>query len=108
MRTIVDIPQEHIQALDVIAQKKDVSRAELMRRAVRLYLSEDKQKKSDDSLDKYYGFLKNSPEAFNGLKGMDYQNKMRGEWDQRDEMYGKWGLHDSPQSGFKPQDDNGA
>ena len=101
MRTIVDLPEDKIKALDAIAARDDVSRAELMRQAVSLYLAEEKKKKSKSSIDKYAGFLKDEPKAFDGLDGLAYQNKIRGEWDDREKMYGKWGMSDHPQAPYK-------
>ena len=40
MRTIVDIPDEQVRRLDADAKKHGISRAECVRRAVDLYLSE--------------------------------------------------------------------
>lgn len=104
MRTIVDLPEEDIKALDVIAKDEDLPRAELVRRAVNLYLSEEKKKKSDEAVDKYYGFLKNVPEAFDGLEGDEYVQKIRGEWDHRDKMCSNWPLNDSSEQSYTHHD----
>lgn len=101
MRTIVDIPEDAIKLLDSIGKRDDVSRAELVRRAVDLYLAEERKKKSDDAIDKYCGFLKDAPDAFDGLDGLDYQRKMRAEWDDRDREYGQWGFQESPPTPFE-------
>lgn len=100
MRTIVDIPEDQIKALDLIGKNQDVSRAELVRRAVDLYLAKEKKKTSADAIDQYFGFLKDYPEAFDGLDGVEYQEKIRAEWDGRDDMYANWGLHDQKSSDF--------
>lgn len=104
MRTIVDLPDEDIKHLDAIGKKEDVSRTELVRRAVAQYLDSEKQR-SLDAIDKYYGFLKDVPGAFDGLDGVEYQRKMRAEWDERDSLYSNWGLQDSAKSGFAHKDD---
>ena len=95
MRTIVDLPEEQIKALDLIGDDEKVSRTELVRRAVDLYLSEEKKKRSDAAVDQYHGFLKDVPEAFDGLEADEYVQKIRSEWDSRDQKYGKWAMHDS-------------
>jgi len=38
MRTIVDLPEDQIKALDSIGKREDLSRTELVRRAVAAYL----------------------------------------------------------------------
>lgn len=106
MRTLVDLPDDDVKVLDAIAADENLPRAELVRRAVALYISEEKKERSNAALDKYFGFLKDSPNAFGGLGGLEYQQQIRGEWDARDEKYSKWALHDSAQGGFehKPHD----
>ncbi len=101
MRTIIDIPKNQISQLDEIGQRDKLPRAELVRRAIDLYLGEERKKKSDKSLDTYFGFLKDTPEAFDGLDGLDYQDKMRSEWDQRDQDYGRWGFQEREEGGFQ-------
>ncbi|MGI8782593.1 MAG: CopG family transcriptional regulator [Acidobacteriota bacterium] len=41
MRTIVDLPDDQIEALDVFCRKEKISRAEAVRRAVARFLPED-------------------------------------------------------------------
>lgn len=93
MRTIVELPDDQVKALDSLGKKENLSRAELVRRAVKAYV-ENKRGKTADTVDKYYGFLKGTPDAFEGMDGLAYQQKMRGEWDERDTAYGKWGMQD--------------
>ncbi len=83
-RTIVDIPEEHINLLDSIGKKESLSRAELVRRAVESYL-EAEQSKSAGAIEQYFGMFKDDPSVFEGLSGLEYERKMRGEWDERDE-----------------------
>lgn len=96
MRTIVDLPEHQVTALDVLGENLDLSRAELVRRAVDLYLGQQKKKRSDAAIETYYGFLKDVPEAFGGLDGLAYQEKIRSEWDHRDTMYSNWAMHEDP------------
>lgn len=93
MRTIVDIPEDQVKALDSLGKKENLSRAELVRRAVQNYLDVERTK-SAGAVDKYFGFLKDCPEAFDGLDGLAYERKIRAEWDDRDKMYGNWGMQD--------------
>ncbi|MFP4313510.1 MAG: CopG family transcriptional regulator [Alphaproteobacteria bacterium] len=105
MRTIVDIPDEDVKILDSIGQKENLSRAELVRRAVAQYLESEKEK-SNAAIGKYFGFLKDVPEAFDGLDGVEYQRKIRSEWDERDKMYSKWAMQDPAGSNFRHKKDN--
>ena len=97
MRTIVDLPEDTVQALDKIGKDCSVSRAELVRRAVSEYLENEKKKKTGEMVDDVFGLLKDCPDAFDGLDGLEYQRKIRSEWDHRDKMYSNWGMSDVPQ-----------
>lgn len=101
MRTIVDLPDEQIKALDALVAQNDVSRAELVRRAVSLYLKKNKEKNNEDMISKYHGFLADDPDAFDGLDGLEYQNKIRSEWDERDAQYSNWGMQDSASGSYE-------
>lgn len=48
MRTIVDIPDDHIQRLDAIAERSKISRAAVVRIAVERYLGKSHKKNLDD------------------------------------------------------------
>ena len=102
MRTIVDLPKEQVSALDKIGNQTDQSRAELVRQAISAYLREQKRQQANESLDEYFGFLKDCPEAFDGLDGVAYQDKIRSEWDDRDTKYKNWGMQDNPQEQITP------
>ena len=84
MRTLIDLPEDDIKALDMIGKKEDLSRAELVRRAVARYLEEEQDAAKND-VDKYFGLFKDDPTAFDGLSGLEYQQKMRDEWGVRDD-----------------------
>lgn len=104
MRTIVDIPEDQVKALDVLGKKHDLSRAELVRRAVAQYL-EGEQKSQKSKLDQYFGILKGS-DLFDGMDGLAWQKKMRAEWAERDadidrRLAEKNALHDQGQSKFE-------
>jgi hypothetical protein len=81
MRTIVDLPEEQIKALDSYAKSKGISRAAAVRESVAAYLPAKKTKKRD--LD----YWRKHP-AFGSWKGpkmdsVEYVRKLRAEWDHR-------------------------
>ena len=99
MRTIVDIPEDQVKALDLLGKKDEVSRAELVRRAVDMYL-ESQKTAAAGATEKYFGFLDDSSEAFEGMDSLGYEQNIRSEWDQRDEKNRYWGLHEKEQAPF--------
>lgn len=70
MRTIVDIPDQNIKALDAVCGRENISRAEAVRRAVSDYLA--RHKSGEDAA---FGLWKGR-----GIDGLDYQDAMRDEW----------------------------
>lgn len=85
-RTIVDLPDSDIRALDDRAKKNKVSRAALVRKAVAKYLKEEpvlENQGDEDPIQKYFGFAKDIPGAFDGLDGLEYQRKLRTENEDR-------------------------
>lgn len=70
MRTLVDIPQPDIHALDRLAQHRQESRAALIRAAVRQYLADN----SADRLREAFGLWRD------GEDGLAHQARMRAEW----------------------------
>jgi len=78
VRTIVDLPVEQIRALDAYGKKHGISRAETVRRAVAMFLPKRRPRKLD---------FRNHP-AFGAWRDRDvdaveYQRKLRAEWDDR-------------------------
>jgi metal-responsive CopG/Arc/MetJ family transcriptional regulator len=73
MRTIVDIPEEQIQALKILGEIENTSRAELVRRAVAEYLS---SRQPDEARDSAFGIWRER-----GQDGLEYQESVRREWD---------------------------
>ena len=69
MRTLVTFEDEQIRALDTLARRQRVSRAELIRRAVDRFLEE---KTSGDDLPSFG--------LWDGGDGLAYQEKLRSEW----------------------------
>ncbi|MFN3720759.1 MAG: CopG family transcriptional regulator [Rhizobium rhizophilum] len=70
MRTLVDIPDAQIEALDKLAAAKQVSRASLIREAVGELL--DRQK--DDAVRSGFGLWGNAED------GLAVQRRLRSEW----------------------------
>lgn len=73
MRTIVDLPEEQIEALKRLSEQSLLSRAELIRRAVAEYL----QHHRTDMTDSAFGIWRHKQRD-----GLDYQRERRQEWDQ--------------------------
>lgn len=73
MRTIVDIPDRHVEALDRLAEARRASRAALVREAVELYLETQAQ------AGRHVAFGGWEPEE----DGLEIQNRLRGEWSDR-------------------------
>ena len=70
MRTIVDLPEQELKAVKALARRENLSQAEILRRAVRLYLESQRHELE--------------PQAF-GLwgcrtDGLAYQESLRDEW----------------------------
>ncbi len=72
MRTLVDIPDNQVEALASICAEEKVSRAEIIRRAIRDYIA----KKSPETVDAFGLWKKES--GFSD--GLEYQEKLRGDW----------------------------
>jgi len=72
MRTIIDIPEQDIKALDVMCGREHISRAEAIRRAVSAYL----RRHGPEQHDAAFGIWKGRKQG-----GLSYQEAMRSEWD---------------------------
>lgn len=72
VRTIVDLPEEQIEALKKLSEQSRLSRAELMRRAVAEYL----QHYRVDATDSAFGIWRDKQRD-----SLDYQRQLREEWD---------------------------
>ncbi len=68
MRTLVDIPTDLLQSLDDISRQADVSRAEVIRRALREYIVTHQQ------VPDVFGLIKSLPD------GLEAQRSLRDEW----------------------------
>jgi hypothetical protein len=79
MRTIVDLPEEQIAALDGYCEEENVSRAEAVRRAVNEFVpTKPKGEKRSIKDDPGFGSWKRL-----NIDGLEFQEKMRAEWDHR-------------------------
>jgi hypothetical protein len=78
VRTIVDLPEEQIRALDAYSRKFGVSRAEAVRRAVAMFLPKRPHRKLDFQNHPAFGAWKDRR-----LDAVGYQRKLRAEWDDR-------------------------
>lgn len=71
MRTIVDLPEEELQALKAVARQDQISQAEAIRRAIRAYLAA-RPAPGQQSL--AFGIWRGREE------GLVYQRALRDEW----------------------------
>lgn len=70
MRTLVDIPDRQINELAAISSAQNISRAELIRRAISSYIS-----LHCDGAGDAFGIWKERPQ-----EGLAYQERIRSEW----------------------------
>ncbi len=87
MRTIIDLPEDDIKHLDIIAKHMDVSRTELVRRSVAEYLAKTEAEPIKHDI---FGKLES---AFKG-DSLEVERKWRAEWNNREASL-SWGMHDS-------------
>ncbi len=78
MRTIIDLPEDLVARLDRLRRQAGVSRAELVRRAVRHYLEHVSGTTARIPPGKVFGLWQGR-----GVDGLAYQERIRGEWDGR-------------------------
>jgi hypothetical protein len=71
MRTLVDIPEDELEELNLLSRSRKVSRAELIRQAVAGFLAENRA-----GLEDSFGIWKKR-----GVDGVEYQEKVRSEWE---------------------------
>jgi len=71
MRTIVDLPDEQVDALHQLGTRDNLSRAELVRRAVAEYLD----KRQDTGGDHAFGLWQRRH-----CDALDYEDHLRAEW----------------------------
>lgn len=71
MRTLVDIPDRELAELNALSESRNVSRAELVRQAVRGFLAQNRA-----GLESSFGLWRGR-----GMDGVKYQEKLRDEWE---------------------------
>jgi metal-responsive CopG/Arc/MetJ family transcriptional regulator len=70
MRTIVNLPEEDLEAIKAIAKRERVSQAEAMRRAVKAYLANNPPEPDPAAFGLWAG----------RTEGLRYQEALREEW----------------------------
>lgn len=74
MRTIIELPQEQVDALGTICRDKGLSRAEAIRRAVAAFIDAERGASSDEA----FGLW--GDRAFSAV---GFERGLRAEWDER-------------------------
>jgi hypothetical protein len=72
VRTIIELPEAQVEALDALCRREGISRAEAIRRAVAAHLGRERGRGSDPA----FGLWK-----ARRVDGLDYQRRARREWD---------------------------
>ena len=75
MRTIIELPDEYIDALDRIRDREGASRAAIIRKAVEDYISLHRKRSLADKPG--FGAWRKK-----GMDGLSFQRSIRGEWEQ--------------------------
>lgn len=78
VRTIVSIEEDDKTWLDLRAAEEQVSRAELIRKAVRFY-----RKASETQARSFGRLLQDTSGIWKGEDGLSYQLRLRDEWTER-------------------------
>ena len=73
MRTLVDIPDDDIAKLDLLARRQGKSRAAEIREAIANYLMASEKV----GIEKYFGLWERHGSTVDGL---EYERELRGEW----------------------------
>lgn len=76
MRTIIELPEEQLRALDAWRHVRGISRAEAVRRAVANLLEDEAHARA--SVDAAFGLWSDR-----GLDGLVEQERLRAEWGER-------------------------
>lgn len=71
MRTLVDIPDEDLRALDELGEQRKTSRAGVIRQAIREHIAANRK----GSLDDAFGLWRGKCED-----GVEFQRRLRSEW----------------------------
>ena len=71
MRTIIELPDDQVDALDGLCKQQKISRAEAIRRAVAALLAAEGQRSAAEA----FGLWSDGVD-----EGMKYQDRLRREW----------------------------
>ena len=71
IRTVADLPDDHVRELAELGKRRNQSRASLIREAVAIYLAVHKRGNKDNA----FGLWRPK-----GADGVAYQRKVRAEW----------------------------
>ena len=74
MRTIIELPNDQIEALDALCQRDGISRAEAIRRAVAAHVERERT----PDLARVFGLWRTRR-----VDGVKYQQRLRREWDRQ-------------------------
>ena len=98
MRTIVDLPENAVKALDAMGAKLSLSRAELVRRSVNSYLEKQNASISPITND-IYGLYSDLYDKH--TDSLELQNTLREEWGEKyPSIDSNFMLHDSGKNGY--------
>ncbi len=78
MRTIIDLSDEQLRELKLICAREGISRAEAVRRAVALLISEREERMATRAA--ALAAARGSWKGY-GIDGVEYQRQIRAEWD---------------------------
>ena len=76
MRILVDLPVQHIEALDQLSRVDCKSRAAIIRAAISDYLTDRDQARRRAAIEAGFGLWKDR-----GIDGLEYQERIRAEWE---------------------------
>jgi hypothetical protein len=71
MRTIIDLPEAQVEALDAFCRRERISRAEAIRRAVDAHLARERERGPDPA----FGVWADRP-----VDGLTFERRLRREW----------------------------
>jgi metal-responsive CopG/Arc/MetJ family transcriptional regulator len=74
MRTIIELPDAQVEALDALCRHEGISRAEAIRRAVAAHVKAERARGGDPAFGVWRA---------RRLSGLEYQRRARREWDHR-------------------------
>ena len=79
MRAIIDLPEEQAAKLQLSCVRLGISRAEAVRRAIKLFVEQESIQEVKPKLDAAFGLWKRPGRR--PVDGLDYQRDIRSDWD---------------------------